>query len=363
MTSKSSTSHTSRMVKTAAFVIIVAGMMASSAIINPLLMALFIAIVCGPPLKWLKDKKVGLGTSVVIVFTGIIIILLVFTMIFGNSFANFVNNSPQYEAKLIKMADNAIEILNNLGLSVSTSDFNNIADPSKIFKFTTKIISDLGGFMSNSFLIFFILLFLLLEQYSFTVKTQAIVDENAEDTIQYYNNIADKIRNYLSIKTVVSAITGGLIWILLAIIGVDYPILWGVLAFLLNYIPNIGSIIAGVPPVLLAAIQLGPWGALWTALAFLAVNMVMGNAVEPKLLGKGLGLSTLVVFLSLIFWGFVLGTVGMFLAIPLTLTAKLIFDHNPDTRWVGVLLGSEKDAQAIIDQRKSKNKIGLWGKK
>ena len=211
--------------------------------------------------------------------------------------------------------------------------------------------------------LFFILLFLLLEQYSFAIKTEAIVNDNADDTIKYFEHIADKIRNYLSIKTIVSAITGGLIWILLVIIGVDYPVLWGVLAFLLNYIPNIGSIIAGVPPVLLAAIQLGPWGALWTALAFLAVNMVMGNAVEPRLLGKGLGLSTLVVFLSLIFWGFVLGTVGMFLAIPLTLTAKLIFDYDPNTRWIGVLLGSEKDAQAMVDNRKSKKKIGLWGKK
>ena len=137
----------------------------------------------------------------------------------------------------------------------------------------------------------------------------------------------------------VSLATGVLISLWLFILGVDFPLLWGLLAFLLNFIPNIGSIIAAVPAVLLATIQLGWLHALGTGLGFLAVNIVMGSVVEPKFMGRGLGLSTLVVFLSLIFWGWVLGPVGMLLSVPLTITVKLALDSNEDTRWMAILLG------------------------
>jgi len=127
--------------------------------------------------------------------------------------------------------------------------------------------------------------------------------------------------------------------------------LWVLLAFLLNYIPNIGSIIAGLPTVLFALVQLGPGGALWTGGGYVAVNMIIGNVVEPKIMGKGMGLSTLVVFLALVVWGFVLGTVGMFLSVPLTMTMKIILQQNPRTRWIAIMLGTQEDAQVILDEK------------
>ncbi len=162
--------------------------------------------------------------------------------------------------------------------------------------------------------------------------------------------IGDSIRHYLSIKTVTSLLTGVLIWICLAIIGLDYAIIWALIAFLLNYIPNIGSIIAAVPAVLFALIQLGFGGVIWTTGAFVAVNMIIGNAVEPKMMGQGLGLSTFVVFLSLLFWGFVLGTVGMFLSVPLTMTIKIMLEQNPNTKWIAILLGTQNEAEEVIDE-------------
>jgi predicted PurR-regulated permease PerM len=131
-------------------------------------------------------------------------------------------------------------------------------------------------------------------------------------------------------------VTGGLM-----LIGVDYALLWGLIAFLLNYVPNIGSIIAAIPAVLLALVQLGPVHAVLVAGLYLIVNVVMGNAVEPRLMGKSLGLSTLVVFLSLVFWGWVLGPVGMLLSVPLTMIMKIALEVNPSTRWLAIMLGSD----------------------
>jgi len=137
--------------------------------------------------------------------------------------------------------------------------------------------------------------------------------------------------------------TGLIIAIAMWIIGVDYPVLWGVLAFMLNFVPNIGSIIAAVPAVLLAMVQLGLPSALVVAAVYVAVNVLIGNIVEPRFMGKGLGLSTLVVFVSLVFWGWVLGPVGMLLSVPLTITVKLALDSKPETQWLGHLLGPVSD--------------------
>jgi predicted PurR-regulated permease PerM len=142
----------------------------------------------------------------------------------------------------------------------------------------------------------------------------------------------------MSIKTSTSLLTGVLVSSCLWLIGVDYPVLWGLIAFLFNYVPNIGSIIAAVPAVLLALIQLGPWAAFWTGLAYLLINTLVGNVIEPRFMGRGLGLSPLIVFISLVFWGWVLGPVGMFLSIPLTMTLKIALDSNQETRKFALLL-------------------------
>ncbi len=135
--------------------------------------------------------------------------------------------------------------------------------------------------------------------------------------------------------------TGLLVYFFLLIVGVDYPLLWAVLAFVLNYIPTIGSIIALIPPFLLAMVQLGFIDSIIVLAGYLTINTIMGNILEPKFMGKGLGLSTLVVFLSLVFWGWVLGPIGMLLSVPLTITIKIALDSSEETRWLAVMLGPE----------------------
>jgi len=334
---------------TAIFIIIIAGVMYAESFITQLLMALFISVICAQPIAWMQKKKVPQGIAIAIVFIGIIAMFIGFGELISSSLSSFSEDAPKYEQNLQEMGGNIQQYANEMGIKIPTDEMTNIFDPSKIMSITAGFLGQLGGFMGNAFTIFFLVLFLLMELDSLPIKTRASF-KTSKGSLEFMKSIGDSIRHYLSIKTMTSLITGLLIWISLAIVGVDYAIIWALIAFLLNYIPNIGSIIAAVPAVLFALVQLGFAGGAWTIGIFLAVNMLIGNAVEPKLMGKGMGLSTFVVFLSLIFWGFMLGTVGMFLSVPLTMTIKIVLEQNSKTKGFAIFLGTQEEAQAIVDK-------------
>lgn len=334
----------------AAFFIIIAGIMFAASFVTSLLMALFISIILSQPILWLQRKKVPQGLAIAIVFILVTGIFLGFGEIIATSFSSFSEDQAGYEKNLSEMGHSSLLFLEEKGIKLSTDKMSNILEPSRIMSFTTGFLGQLGGFMGNSLTIFFLALFLLLELDTIPIKIRAIIKGNLE-SLAYFDVINDSIRHYLSIKTVTSLMTGAFVWLGLAIIGLDYAIIWALIAFLLNYIPNIGSIIAAVPAMAFALVQLGFGGVLWTTIIFVAVNMIIGNAVEPKMMGKGLGLSTFVVFLSLLFWGFILGTVGMFLSVPLTMALKIILEQNPKTKWIAIILGTDKEAQVIVDSR------------
>jgi predicted PurR-regulated permease PerM len=189
-----------------------------------------------------------------------------------------------------------------------------------------------------------------MEFGSFSIKARAIRNES-DKSISYYSTILKNIRHYLAIKTLLCLSTGFLVYLSLLIIGVDYPLLWALIAGLMNYIPNIGSIVATIPTVLFALVQLGLGGALWTLGASMVIHNILGNFIEPRIMGRGLGLSTLVVFLSLLFWGFVLGMVGMVLSVPFTMTIKIILEQNEKTRWLAVLLGTPAEAKTYLENK------------
>ena len=334
----------------AIFIIILAGVMYAQSMVTQLLMALFISVICAQPIVWLKKKKVPQGVAIAIVFIGIIAIFIGFGELISTSLSSFSEDAPKYEQNVQEMGASVQQYANEKGIKIPTGEMTNIFDPSKVMSLTAEFLGQLGGFMGNAFTIFFLVLFLLMELDSFSIKARATL-KTTHGSLDFLKTIGDSIRHYLSIKTMTSLITGLLIWISLAIVGVDYAIIWALIAFLFNYIPNIGSIIAAVPAVLFAIVQLGFSGGVWTIGIFLAINMLIGNAVEPKLMGKGMGLSTFVVFLSLIFWGFMLGTVGMFLSVPLTMTIKIILEQNPKTKSIAIFLGTQEEAQAIVDKK------------
>ena len=336
----------------AAFIIIIAGVIYAESLIAQILMALFISIIFAQPIAWLQKKKVPQGLAITMVFIFIIAVFVGFGELIGTSMSSFSEDAPKYEQNLREMGAAIFQFADNQGIKISTDEMTKLFDPSKIMSITAGLLGQLGSFMGNAFTIFFLVLFLLMELDSFSVKTRAIVKDSG-GSLAFFNTIGDSIRHYLSIKTMTSLLTGTLIWISLAIIGVDYAIIWALIAFLLNYIPNIGSIIAAIPAVLFAMVQLGFGGVIWTTGVFVAVNMVIGNVIEPKMMGKGMGLSTFIVFVSLIFWGFILGTVGMFLSVPLTMAIKIMLEQNPKTEWIAIFLGTQGEAQAILDKKKN----------
>ena len=225
-------------------------------------------------------------------------------------------------------------------MDISGPALTEIFNPGAAMKLVAALLNSLGNMLANGFLILMTVIFVLLEASSFPAKLHTVLG-GPESSLVRFDNFISNVKHYMAIKTLVSLATGILVAIWLTVIGVDYALLWGLLTFALNYVPNIGSIIAAVPAVLLAIIQLGFMRAGAAAAGYVVINLLMGSVIEPRFMGRGLGLSTLVVFLSLIFWGWVLGPVGMLLSVPLTITAKIALDSRDETRWIAVLLGPE----------------------
>ena len=325
----------------ASFVIIVAGMKAAESIIVPFLLALFIAIIASPPYFWLQGKGLPKALSMLIVIFAFLFVISIIGLLIGTSINDFTSKLPLYETKLRSQMQGVIAWLTEAGILEKQINLNEMFNPSSVFKIVANTLNEVSGMFANGFLILLMIIFMLLEVASIPVKLRKMFND-PETSIKRVNSISENINRYIAIKTAISIGTGLFVTIFLIIVGVDYPVLWGVLAFALNFIPTIGSIIALIPAVLLTIVQLGFGDALIVLIGYLVINTIMGNILEPRLMGKGLGLSTLVVFISLIFWGWVLGPVGMLLSVPLTITIKIILDSSEETRWFAILLGPEK---------------------
>lgn len=329
---------------TAAFVIVVAGMREAQSLLVPFLLAGFIAIIAAPALFFLKQRRIPTGIALLLVILAIIGAGMLLGVLVGNSINDFSDQLPQYQEKLRGQTLSLLQWLTSLGLSLPEPAFSNLIDPGKAMKMAAQGLNSLGNLVTNTLLILLTVIFILLEASGFPAKLRQILG-NPEESLVHFEQFTRNIKHYMAIKTATSLLTGVAVALWLMAVGVDYPVLWGVLAFLLNYIPNIGSFIAAIPAVLLALIQIGTGAALWTGVGYLIINSLVGNVIEPRFMGRGLGLSTLVVFISLVFWGWVLGTVGMFLSVPLTMTIKIALDSHNDTRWIATLLGPEVDEE------------------
>ncbi len=216
-------------------------------------------------------------------------------------------------------------------------------DPAAAMGVASNLLTGLGNVLSNTFLIMLTVIFILMEASGFASKLHSAFNKKGH-SLGNFEKFINNVNRYMAIKTWISLGTGIMVTLWLLILGVDYPLLWGVLAFMFNYVPNIGSIIAAVPAVLLALVQHGVTTALLVGSGYLVLNIVIGSILEPRFMGRGLGLSTLVVFLSLIFWGWILGPVGMLLSIPLTMTVKIALSSSDETHWINILLGPSENS-------------------
>lgn len=321
----------------AAGVIILAGLISAKAIVIPIFLAVFITILISPLLMWLQAKGLNNTFSLIGVVAMLVVVMTLLGFLISTSLNDFSLNLPVYESKLKSFVENFVIFTQDKGTELPDKMISELIVPARITQFVSEIVKGLGSALTNGLMILLLVIFMLLEATVLPKKLLAVHADASTHAQQFLKDV----KQYMMIKSVFSAITGLLVYIALLLIGLDYAILWGVLAFFLNFVPNIGSIIAAVPAVVLALIQLGFISAIEVAVVFLVINIVLGSVLEPKYMGEGLGLSTLVVFVSLIFWGWAFGPVGMLLSIPLTIMFKLALQSNPQTKWIAILLDSE----------------------
>lgn len=327
---------TRALITVAAVIVIIAGMRIAQPILVPFLLALFLAVLTSPAVRWLTRYRVPTPVAIGAV------VLLVFVVLYGvsslviSSTEEFFRRMPEYEQKVDGWLQLLRERLPWLSADLRTSLQSIMPDPDNLLGVVSALFSGLGGILLALVLTVFILIFMLDEAQGAHAKlNRALGDDRSAD---YARRFTKSVQRYLVIKSFISVITGLLVWAFLRLLQVDYPILWGTLAFVMNFIPNIGSLIAAVPAVFLATVQQGLSGFAISLIGFAAINAIIGNLLEPRMMGRSLDLSTLVVFLSLIFWGWVLGPVGTLLAVPLTVVVKIGLEVYPKSRWLAVLL-------------------------
>jgi AI-2 transport protein TqsA len=349
--------NTNAIISAAAVIILIFGMQAAKVLLIPFLLAIFLALITVRPMLWMQKRGVPAVAGALIIVIGMMLLLAVVGAIVGSSVAEFTTALPTYQERLDVIVKKTITfIAERINSDFSVEGLGERLDPGWAMGLVASILNGVGDVLTNVFLIFFTMIFILLEASTIPTKINAAFGKGA-DEFERPRVFLDNLGRYLGIKTIVSIATGLLIGILTWIIGLDFPLLWGMLAFLLNYVPNIGSIIAAVPAVLMAMLQLGPGGAMATALSFLAVNMLFGNIIEPRLMGHGVGISPLIVFIGLVFWGWVFGPVGMLLSVPLTMGLKMGLESDERTRWIALFLGSERDAEYALEQRRLEKSV------
>lgn len=331
----------------ACITVILAGVRAAATITVPLLMAMFIATIASSLLLWLRRMGSPLWLALLLVILSLVLALSTVWFVISDSIRAFNQELPGYQAHIGVLLTNLVEQLRLWGVDVPENLFDSRLDPGQLMQVFGALLSSLSSVLSNSALIFITVIFVLLEVSSFPVKLRAVLSE-PETSMRRFNRFTESINQYIAIKTSISLLTGLAAAFLCYLVGIDFPLLWGLLAFLLNYIPTFGSLLAGIPPVLLAAIQIDLTWASILAFGYLVLNNLLGGIIEPRLLGYGLGISPLVVLLSLFFWGWLLGPVGLLLAVPLTTALKIALESHPRTYWIAVLMGP---ARALPDER------------
>jgi predicted PurR-regulated permease PerM len=255
-------------------------------------------------------------------------------------------NIPSYEARLQAVIIESVALIENYGFSIDRKTILEALNFSSFFGFTTNIIGSIGTFLSKFLLLIIGIAFILAESKSFEKKLKIIFEKDSEK-LEHFNLFSQNIQKYFLVKTTTSFLTGFLVSMSLIFFDIDYPILWGVIAMLFNFIPVVGSIIASIPAILLSFVTVDLNTTLILIVVYVFINVFISNILEPKFMGKELGLSPLVIFFSLIFWGWVLGIVGMFLAVPLTMTLKIAFNSNKTTKWISILMSDVGNKKSI----------------
>ena len=334
----------------ACVVVIVFGLRAAAPILLPAALALFLAVLSLPVMVWLRRHRVPKASAIVIpVLLNVAVVGLLITFA-SQSVSQLQRELPTYLNTLTQLQAawlQAVEVRTDLVLTdYLTLD---LIDPGAVIGFARGAVGRIAQLLSMTFLVFLIMAFMLSEATVFPAKFKFLT-RNSDFEDDRLEKVVSEVQTYLGIKTVISLATGLILGTWAYAMGLDFPVLLGLTAFLLNYIPTVGSIIAAIPAVLLSVILYGTLGhALLVSLGYVTVNTVFGNIIEPNLMGRRLGLSTLVVMLSLLFWGWAWGPLGALLSVPLTVIVKIWLENTTDLRWVAILLDKSAPQEATAE--------------
>ncbi len=332
----------------ASLVVIMAGLRAAAPILLPVALALLLTIFSLPLLSWLQGRGVRFSLAVAVTMLLMLGLVSAFVLIISRTAGSFLAAAPGYLELL--------EVKVRVGLAFLQQRGVHLSEWITLDRLDTKSMFDMGGWvlggtvrgvasmMSFITLVALAMVFMLPETVGFRDKLAAALGSESATT-KYFQIIVKEIERYLELKTIVSAATGLLIGVWVALLGVPFPLLWGLVGFLFNYVPNVGSIMAAIAPVLLTLVHYGGGRAIVVAAGYLAINLFLGNVIEPRLMGRRFGLSTLVVVLSLIFWGWLWGPLGMLLAVPLTVIFKIALTNSEQLKWAAVLLSPSPQRQ------------------
>lgn len=324
---------------TAALIIILAGVKASTVIIVPFLLATFIAILSSPLIGKMTSRKVPRPLAVGVIILTLLGLLTGISVVVTTSINSLTASLPKYQSKLMSHVTYITDTLKAQNIIISQEQIQQMLDPGAIIDVSSSILSATAEAASHLVLILLVAAFMMLEGPKLHAKLERLL-ERMLDTLNDdpLEHATQQIQRYLVVKTGTSAVTGIIAGIYVGIWGLELAVFWGFLAFVLNYIPTIGSILAALPPIALAWVLLGTGPAFGIWLGYLIINMIIGNIIEPRLMGRTLGLSPTIILLSLLFWGWMLGPFGALISAPLTMIIKIICDHIDRWNWFGDLL-------------------------
>ena len=332
----------------AALVVVAAGIFAARPLLTPILLSTLISMATVPLMNWMRRHRVPDMAAIALVIVLALCALVLFGTLVGTSLNVFVARLPRYVEQLTLGMQALTAWLAGHGMVLSSELVSELVDPAPILSIIARLLQGLAQFLSMALLVLIVVVFMLMESLGLRAKLVRVAI--SPRYIKDLENASKLVDRYLVVKTVASVVTGGLVSIWTAALGLELPVLWGVLAFVLNYVPTIGSIVAAVPAVALGMLQLGPGMGLLLALGYLAINTAIGNGLEPRAMGAALGISPLVVFFSLLLWGFLLGPVGALVSVPLTVVVRIYLASVPELAWIAVLLGPthEDDVSASV---------------
>jgi AI-2 transport protein TqsA len=317
-------------------VVVLAGMRLSAPILNPILMAVVLALLFSPIYAWLRRHRIPTPLALVIMLVGLSILFLGIVLILGVSIARFSGDIASYTGKLNDQVDNLQGLAKSLGLS--KGDAQDAVKPSSITGAIGSVLSGVADFLSNIFLILLYVLFFLAEGPAIMnrLRTSAGSDHPQVERLTIFGR---NVVRQLGLRAIVNVFTGAGVVILLLVLRVDFPLMWGILTFFLSFIPWIGLPLAVAPAVVLALAEHGLERALLVIAGVLVINILAENALSPLLMGRGLSLSPTVLFIGFIFWAWLLGGPGALLAAPLTIFLVLMLATFPETRWLANIMG------------------------